>query len=78
MLTVSIFSASTMVAAFSAVANSATPRASQLLIEDSTVQNTLAVFIGAFLLRRGRRWWGCTSTSMGGRAGGWCCSVSRC
>ncbi len=49
MLTVSIFSASTMVAAFSAVANSATPRASQLLIEDSTVQNTLAVFIGAFL-----------------------------
>lgn len=49
MLTVSIFSASTMVAAFSAVANSATPRASQLLIEDSTVQNTLAVFIGAFI-----------------------------
>lgn len=49
MLTVSIFSASTMVASFAAVANSATPRASQLLIEDSTVQNTLAVFIGAFL-----------------------------
>ncbi len=49
MLTVSIFSASTMVSAFSAVANSATPRASQLLIEDSTVQNTLAVFIGAFI-----------------------------
>jgi len=49
MLTVSIFSASTMVSAFSAVAKSATPRASQLLIEDSTVQNTLAVFIGAFI-----------------------------
>ena len=49
MLTVAIFSASTMVASFGAVANSATPRASQLLIEDSTVQTTLAVFIGAFL-----------------------------
>lgn len=49
MLTVAIFSASTMVGSFTAVANSATPRASQLLIEDSTVQNTLAVFIGAFL-----------------------------
>lgn len=49
MLTVAIFSASTMVSSFSAVANSATPRASQLLIEDSTIQNTLAAFIGAFL-----------------------------
>lgn len=49
MLTVTIFSASTMVSAFSAVASSATPRASQLLIEDSTIQNTLATFIGAFL-----------------------------
>lgn len=49
MLTVAIFSASTMVASFAAVASSATPRASQLLIEDSTIQNTLAVFIGAFL-----------------------------
>ena len=49
MLTVAIFSASTMVTAFGAVASSATPRASQLLIEDSTVQNTLAAFIGAFL-----------------------------
>ncbi|APW36438.1 hypothetical protein RD110_03850 [Rhodoferax koreense] len=49
MLTVAIFSASTMVSAFGAVANSATPRASQLLIEDTTIQNTLAAFIGAFL-----------------------------
>ncbi|MDP9900082.1 DUF2254 domain-containing protein [Variovorax ginsengisoli] len=49
MLTVAIFSASTMVASFGAVANSATPRAAQLLIEDSTIQNTLAAFIGAFL-----------------------------
>lgn len=37
MLTVAIFSASTMVSSFSAVASSATPRASQLLIEDTTI-----------------------------------------
>ncbi|CAN5452062.1 DUF2254 domain-containing protein [soil metagenome] len=49
MLTVAIFSASTMVSSFSAVASSATPRASQLLIQDTTIQNTLATFIGAFL-----------------------------
>jgi uncharacterized membrane protein len=49
MLTVAIFSASTMVSSFAAVASSATPRASQLLIEDTTIQNTLAAFIGAFI-----------------------------
>ncbi|MFN3569993.1 MAG: DUF2254 domain-containing protein [Polaromonas sp.] len=49
MLTVAIFSASTMVSSFTAVAGSATPRASQLMIEDTTIQNTLATFIGAFL-----------------------------
>ncbi|MDM0043957.1 DUF2254 domain-containing protein [Variovorax dokdonensis] len=49
MLTVAIFSATTMVSAFSAVGSSATPRAAPLLIEDSTIQNTLATFIGAFL-----------------------------
>lgn len=49
MLTVAIFSASTMVSAFASVGGSATPRASQLLIEDATIQNSLATFIGAFL-----------------------------
>ncbi|MDO9403193.1 MAG: DUF2254 domain-containing protein [Polaromonas sp.] len=49
MLTVAIFAASTMVSSFGAVANNATPRAAQLLIEDTTIQNTLAAFIGAFL-----------------------------
>ncbi len=49
MLTVAVFSASTMVASFAAVASTATPRASQLLIEDSTIQNALATFVGAFL-----------------------------
>ena len=49
MLTVAVFSASTMMSSFAAVASTATPRASQLLIEDSTIQNTLATFVGAFL-----------------------------
>ena len=49
MLTVAVFSASNMVSSFSAVASTATPRASQLLIEDNTIQNTLATFVGAFL-----------------------------
>ncbi|WP_295855432.1 DUF2254 domain-containing protein [uncultured Xylophilus sp.] len=49
MLTVAIFSATTMVSSFSAVSSTATPRAAQLLIEDTTIQNTLAAFVGAFL-----------------------------
>lgn len=49
MLTVAVFSATAMVSSFATVASSATPRASQLMIEDSTIQNTLATFIGAFL-----------------------------
>lgn len=49
MLTVAVFSASTMVSSFAAVASTATPRASQLLIEDNTIQNALATFVGAFL-----------------------------
>lgn len=49
MLTVAVFSASTMVASFGAVATGATPRAAQLFVEDHTIQNTLATFIGAFL-----------------------------
>lgn len=49
MLTVSIFSLSTMVAAYGAVASGATPRATQLLQQDSGAMNALATFIGAFL-----------------------------
>lgn len=49
MLTVAVFSASTMVTSFSVVATGATPRASQLFVEDPTIQNALATFIGAFL-----------------------------
>ena len=49
MLTVSVFSASIMVASFAAVASSASPRAAQLFVEDPIIQNTLATFVGAFL-----------------------------
>jgi uncharacterized membrane protein len=49
MLAVTTFSLSTMVAATSAASNSATPRASKLLIEDSTAQRALSTFLGAFL-----------------------------
>lgn len=49
MLTVAIFSLSTMVSAYGAAASSATPRATYLLQADRGAQNALATFIGAFL-----------------------------
>jgi uncharacterized membrane protein len=49
MLAVTTFSLSTMVAAYAAASSSATPRASRLLIEDSSAQRALSTFIGAFL-----------------------------
>ena len=49
MLPVTIFSLSTMVAAYSAATTNVTPRSTQLLLQDSTAQNALSVFIGAFL-----------------------------
>ncbi len=49
MLTVAIFSLSTMVSAYGAAASSATPRAPYLLQADTGAQNALATFIGAFL-----------------------------
>ena len=49
MLAVTTFSLSIMVQAFSAAATTATPRANKLLMEDSTAQNALGTFIGAFL-----------------------------
>lgn len=49
MLTVTTFSLSTMVSAFSASTNNVTPRATRLVMEDSTTQNVLATFIGSFL-----------------------------
>jgi uncharacterized membrane protein len=49
MLTVAIFSLSTLVSAYATAASGATPRATQLLQEDSGALNALATFIGAFL-----------------------------
>ncbi|HUW53187.1 MAG TPA: DUF2254 domain-containing protein [Rhodanobacter sp.] len=49
MLVVTIFSLSTMVAAYAAASSSATPRAATLLIQDTGTQHALATFLGAFL-----------------------------
>lgn len=49
MLTVTTFSLSTMVSAYSAATTNVTPRATKLLMEDSTTQNVLATFVGSFL-----------------------------
>ncbi|MVA95678.1 DUF2254 domain-containing protein [Nitratireductor sp. CAU 1489] len=49
MLAVTTFSLSTMVAAYSAATGNVTPRATRLLIEDTTTQNVLGTFVGSFL-----------------------------
>ena len=49
MLAVTTFSLAIAISAFSAAASTATPRATALLQEDSTAQNVLATFLGAFL-----------------------------
>ncbi|GLI98978.1 DUF2254 domain-containing protein [Sphingobium sp. BS19] len=49
MLAVTTFSLTAMVSAFSGANSTITPRATQLLVEDSTAQNALSTFIGAFL-----------------------------
>lgn len=49
MLTVTTFSLSTMVAAYSAATTNVTPRATQLVIEDTTTHNVLSTFVGSFL-----------------------------
>ena len=49
MLAVTTFSLTAMVTAFSGAAQLGTPRATQLLIEDSTAQNALSTFLGGFI-----------------------------
>ena len=49
LLAVAIFSLSAMVSALRAAAESATPRARPLLVEDAAAQNAISTFIGAFL-----------------------------
>lgn len=48
MLAVTTFSLATMVTVYSSASRIATPRATQLLVEDRTSQNVLSTFIGAF------------------------------
>ena len=49
MLAVTTFSLTAMVSAFSGASSTITPRATQLLVDDSTAQNALSTFLGAFL-----------------------------
>lgn len=49
MLTATTFSATAMVTAYSSASSSATPRATQLLVADTTSQNALATFLGSFV-----------------------------
>lgn len=49
MLAVTTFSLGIMVSALSAAAQTATPRAVALLMQDGTTQNVMATFLGAFL-----------------------------
>jgi uncharacterized membrane protein len=49
MLAVTVFSVSTMVAAYGTATSNVTPRATRLLMQDKTSQNVLGTFIGAFL-----------------------------
>lgn len=49
MLAVTTFSLTAMVSAFAGASSTITPRATQLLIQDSTAQNALSTFLGAFL-----------------------------
>ena len=49
MLAVTTFSLSAMVSAYSGATSNITPRAVQLLIDDTTAQNALATFLGSFI-----------------------------
>lgn len=49
MLAVTTFSLTVMVAAYSAATSNVTPRATKLVMQDTTTQNVLATFLGTFL-----------------------------
>jgi uncharacterized membrane protein len=49
MLVISIFAVGSMISAFSAASNTATPRSFQLTIADDVSKNALSVFIGSFI-----------------------------
>lgn len=49
MLAVTTFSLTTMVSAYGAATSNVTPRATKLLMEDSTTHNVLSTFLGSFI-----------------------------
>ncbi|MGO4822101.1 MULTISPECIES: DUF2254 domain-containing protein [unclassified Flavobacterium] len=49
MLVIAIFAVGSMISAFSAASNTATPRSFKLIIADDVSQNALSVFIGSFI-----------------------------
>ncbi|MEZ7498039.1 DUF2254 domain-containing protein [Flavobacterium sp. Arc3] len=49
MLVISIFAVGSMISAFSAASNTATPRSFKLIIADDVSKNALSVFIGSFI-----------------------------
>lgn len=49
MLTVATFSVAAMVSAFSAVSTTATPRATRIVMQDKSTQNSLTSFLSAFI-----------------------------
>lgn len=49
MLTVAVFSLSTLVGAVSRASDNTTPRAVPLIVEDRTAQTSISIFVGAFL-----------------------------
>jgi len=49
MLTVATFSVAAMVGAFSAVSTTATPRATRIVMQDTSMQNSLTAFLAAFI-----------------------------
>lgn len=49
MLAVTTFSLNVMVSSYSAATSNVTPRATKLVMEDTTTQNVLATFLGSFL-----------------------------
>lgn len=49
MLTVATFSVAAMVSAFATVSSTATPRATRIVMQDSSTQNSLTAFLAAFI-----------------------------
>jgi uncharacterized membrane protein len=49
MLVISIFAVASMLSAFAAASNTATPRSFKIVVTDDMSQNALSVFIGSFI-----------------------------